>query len=140
MSDNQRVVISAYKAQIYDERIQNKILSSKIKQKDKHIKILLKALRAYQSYCQKLSREICGRENEDVSNKLMKEEIDQDIRNEAIGKKHVPEVHDHVQDEEYLPVPDEVVPKQLQSNLNPLTKYPRYKKEIRKIHSKKEKN
>lgn len=138
MSDDQRVVISAYKAQIYDERIQNKILSSKIKQKDKHIKILSKALRAYQSYCQNLSREICGRENEDVSTKLMKEEIDEDIRNEAIGEKHVLEVH--VQDEEYLPVPHELVPKQLQSNLNPLTKYPRYKKEIRKIHCKKEKN
>ena len=65
MPHNQRVVIAAYEAKLFDEKIQNKILTSKIKQKDTQIKILLKALRKYKSYCERLSFEICGRQNED---------------------------------------------------------------------------
>jgi len=136
MPDNQRVVIAAYEAKIFDEKIQNKILTSKIKQKDKQIKILLKALRKYQSYCERLSFEICGRQNEDMSRKSIKQEVDND---------GTPNDHDQVQDDQvhndhvHNDLPDERLPKQLRSDLNPLTKYPRYRKEFRKNYCKKEK-
>ena len=115
MQENQQVLLS-YKAQIFDEKIQNKILLSKLRQKDQHIKILEKSLSKYKLYCNNLKLVISGKKN--TSNLITEE------NNGNLKKKIKEEIN---------------VPEELRSNLNPLAIYPRHDKESRKDYCKNKK-
>lgn len=114
MSDSigQRLLITAYEAQFADLKIQNKILLSKLQQKDEEIEILYEALSKHQILSK---NQIKGKKKKSKhkksSTKLIKTEN----------------------------IEDEFIPKQLRSNLNPATKYPLHDKESRKVYSKKKK-
>jgi predicted RNase H-like nuclease (RuvC/YqgF family) len=113
MSDSigQRLLITAYEAQFADLKIQNKILLSKLQQKDEEIEILYEALSRHQILSKNQIKRKKKSKHKKSSTKLIKTEN----------------------------IEDELIPKQLRSNLNPATKYPLHDKESRKFYSKNKK-
>ena len=110
MSDSvsEHLFISTLKTEINDLKIQNDILLSKVKQKDEEINILQKSITRYRNLVQGKDKKTKHKKKKKT--KLIKKEYS---------------------------VKDEIIPKQLRSNLSPAIKYPLHDKESRKVHSKK---
>ena len=109
----ERVFIEATEAETIYLKMQNKILLSKLKQKNTEIEILNKQMKRIKKYQVKLFR------------------MQSQCQQKSKRKKKI------INKKDYLPY--ENIPKSLLSDLNPAIRFPKHEKENRKLYSGKKK-